>query len=333
MTNFAGNSLIMFQRFFQKYTGALRAFKPLYVINNLLNRDKLRHNRDLYKQFGLKKSIFAPINSTDFDTHSADIPWLDRPDALTQLVQHPDFHHFSAETQAQIRHFIENGFLILRGWLDNTQVAEINTEVEKLLAEQKAGFNYTGRKIMAAYEISPIINHYFRQPELLQLLDFILGKKIIPFHTINFIEGSEQRAHSDSIHMTTEPQGYLIAAWTALDDCDENNGPLFYYPKSHRLPYIMSPDYDSGSTKLLLGKDNNRQYEDRIEMLIREKQLKKAYFYAKKGDILLWHANLIHGGSPILEKGRTRKSMVAHYFTEGVLCYHEMSQRPALIKT
>ncbi len=321
----------MFQRFFQKYTGILRAFKPLYVIHNFLNRDKLRHNRPLYKQFGLKKSIFAPINSADFEKHSDDIPWLDRPDALEKLSQHPDFQCFTPEIQAQICHFIENGYLILRGWLDNEQVTEINAEVEKLLVEQKASFNYTGRKIMAAYEISPIINHYFRQPELLHLLNFMMGKKIIPFHTINFIEGSEQRAHSDSIHMTTEPQGYLIAAWTALDDCDTHNGPLFYYPKSHRLPYLMSSDYDSGTSKLLLGKDNNRQYENRIETLLKETQLEKEYFYAKKGDILLWHANLIHGGSPILQKGTTRKSMVAHYFTEGVLCYHEMSQRPALI--
>jgi ectoine hydroxylase len=323
----------MLQRFFQKYTGALRAFKPLYVINNFLNRDKLRHNRSLYEQYGLQKSIFSSINSTDFDQHSTDIPWLDRPDALEALPNNPAFSSFSPEIQAQIRHFIENGYLILRGWLDEGQVTEINTEVDRLLAEQKAGFNYTGRKIMAAYEISPIINHYFRQAGLLRLLDFMMGKKIVPFHTINFIEGSEQRAHSDSIHMTTEPQGYLIATWTALDDCDAHNGPLFYYPKSHRLPYLMSDAYDSGSTKLLLGKDNNRKYEDRIEALLQEKQLEKQYFYAKKGDILLWHANLIHGGSPILKKGTTRKSMVAHYFTEGVICYHEMSQRPALIKT
>ena len=38
------------------------------------------------------------------------------------------------------------------------------------------------------------------------------------------------------------------------------------------------------------------------------------------------------GGSPITRPGATRKSMVCHYFVEGVICYHEMSQRPALMK-
>jgi hypothetical protein len=59
--------------------------------------------------------------------------------------------------------------------------------------------------------------------------------------------------------------------------------------------------------------------------------LQKEYFYAKTGDLLLWHANLLHGGERIKEEGRTRKSMVAHYFAKDVLCYHEISQRPAML--
>jgi hypothetical protein len=34
---------------------------------------------------------------------------------------------------------------------------------------------------------------------------------------------------------------------------------------------------------------------------------------------------------PVKQEGSTRKSMVAHYFAEGVICYHEISQRPALV--
>ena len=52
---------------------------------------------------------------------------------------------------------------------------------------------------------------------------------------------------------------------------------------------------------------------------------------AKKGDVLVWHANLLHGGMPVVHPALTRKSMVAHYFAEGVICYHEISQRPAVM--
>jgi ectoine hydroxylase len=321
----------MLQRFFQRYTGLLRAFKPLYILNNILNRSKLQHNKSLYQKYGFKKSIYEPICNADFKEHNPEIPWIDQPDALEKIMQHADFEHFTPDVQQQILHFVENGYMILRGWLSPEKVDDINADIDRLLQSGKTDFNFTGRKIMAAFNQSDIINHYFRQPEMLHLLSFLLGKKALPFHTINFLEGSEQRAHSDSIHMTTEPEGYLIATWTALEDCTDENGPLFYYPKSHRLPFIMSNNFDSGSSRWLLGAESNKRYEDKIEAVIQNNTFLKEYFYAKKGDVLIWHANLIHGGSPIKTKGTTRKSMVAHYFAEGVICYHELTQRPALI--
>ena len=157
-----------------------------------------------------------------------------------------------------------------------------------------------------------------------------MGKEIIPFHTIHFLEGSEQRAHSDSIHMSTEPEGYLIASWTALEATDQNNGPLFFYPGSHRLPYISCLDYESGNSKWRIG-GRYRKYEDKIQEIISTQNFDKKYFYADPGDVLIWHANLLHGGDSIKESERTRKSMVAHYFCEDVVCYHEITQRPAFL--
>ncbi len=319
------------QRIFNKYTGSLRSLRAVYYINNVLNARKLQHNAELYKKHGLKKSIFESISSHDFKEQVGEIPWLDRPDALQRLKKHPEFQDFDADTQAQLIQWLDNGFLILKGFYNKEDVRKINGEVDRLLAEQKTDFNYTGRKIMDAYRISPLINDYFRNPRMIKLLNFIMGQTIHPFQTINFIEGTEQKAHSDFIHMTSEPKGYLIASWTALEDTNEGNGPLFYYPGSHKLPYILSNDFESGNSRWKLGYNSYKRYEDRIADFIEEHQLKKEYFFAESGDVLLWHANLLHGGSPIMQKGSTRKSMVSHYFCEGIICYHEISQRPAML--
>lgn len=321
------------QRIFQKYTGQLRNLKAVYVLNNLLNADRLQHNRSLYRRFGLRKSIFSPLGSQDFGAqHHPDIPWLDQPGALDLLEQNADFQQFSPEWQQLIRQFVERGYLVLNEFFPPETTTALNAEVDQLVAAGKAGYNYTGRKIFNLFETSRLADEqFFRHPELLRLLSFLLGKKVIPFQTLNFTLGSEQRAHSDSIHMTTEPPGYLIATWIALEDCSPDGGPLFYYPGSHRLPYVMGEDYDAGNTALTIGSDSNRRYEDKIASLIAEKGLKKEVFLAKRGDVLIWHANLLHGGSPINRPGTTRKSMVCHYFAEGVICYHEISQRPALM--
>ncbi|MEZ5041940.1 MAG: phytanoyl-CoA dioxygenase family protein [Saprospiraceae bacterium] len=323
--------MVSLNKIFRKYTGVLRQFKVLYMVNNWLNRNQLQHNKALYKQYGVNKSILSSIGSQDFTPPHPDIPWLDQPNAKQKLRAHPSFNDFSKDIQTAIEGFIEDGYLILPGFFDTEAVAALNEDVDRLLQQQTLDFNYTGRKIMESFKVSPVANTFFREPRLLKLLSFIMGKKIIPFHTINFIEGSEQRPHSDSIHMTTEPQGYLIAAWIALEDIGPDQGPLTFYPGSHRLPYLTTQDYPSGHSRWLLGEFANERFEDKVAEIIKEQGFQARTFLAQKGDVLLWHANLLHGGSAITRPGATRKSMVAHYFCEGVICYHEISQRPALL--
>jgi hypothetical protein len=59
--------------------------------------------------------------------------------------------------------------------------------------------------------------------------------------------------------------------------------------------------------------------------LIAENGLKPEYFLAKRGDVLIWHANLLHGGSPRQNTLRTRKALVCHFFAKGCVCYHDYS--------
>ena len=324
--------MALLNQIFKKYTGILRQFKAVYVLNNFLNGKKLAHNKALYDKYGLKKSIYAPIGKADFSQPQPDIPWLDRPNALQALEQHPTFKEWPATIQTELRRFVTDGYMIVKNFFADENVERLNEEIDQLLQDRSIDFNYTGRKLMESFRVSPMADTFFRNRQLLRLLQFIMGKPVIPFQTINFIRGSEQQAHSDSIHMTTEPQGYLIAVWIALEDIGPDQGPLEYYPGSHRLPFISTRDYPSGNTSWTIGKESNKRYEEKMAQVVNEQKLEAQTFLAQKGDILIWHANLIHGGQAITREGATRKSMVAHYFCEDFICYHEMSQRPALIE-
>jgi ectoine hydroxylase-related dioxygenase (phytanoyl-CoA dioxygenase family) len=130
--------------------------------------------------------------------------------------------------------------------------------------------------------------------------------------------------------MTTFPLGYLIAVWIALEDITPGCGPLFYYKGSHKLPYVLNNNYDHGGNYFLLGKDAYKKYENAIAAVIETNELKKEIFIAKKGDIFIWHANILHGGEKIQLPSSSRKSMVLHFFTEEAICYHEITQRPAI---
>ena len=109
-----------------------------------------------------------------------------------------------------------------------------------------------------------------------------MGRKAIPFQTINFVTGSQQHAHSDSIHMTTYPLGYLIAIWIALEDITEDSGPLSYFPGSHKLPYLLNDGYERGGNVFTVGADSNYlKYEEKIGEIMQSKQLPKKVFTAK----------------------------------------------------
>ncbi|MFN4079807.1 MAG: phytanoyl-CoA dioxygenase family protein [Saprospiraceae bacterium] len=324
----------MLQRYFERYTGLMRAWKGTYVINNILNLRALRRNASLYSRYGLRKSILAPLSRADFPESHPDIPWLDRPDAERLLSAHSAFQAMTPDMQQKVRQFVREGYLVLENFFPKNDCEALNAEVDQLLKIGAVGFNYTRRKIFNLWEKSELArNGFFKKLELLEILSFLLGKPVIPFQSLNFVEGSEQRAHSDSIHMSTWPEGYLIAVWIALEEAGERNGALVYYPGSHRLPYLSGRDYPSGNTRFWIGAESNRRYEDKIAGLIDQHGLKPRVFRAQTGDALIWHANLIHGGLPIREADATRRSMVCHYYAEDAICYHEMSQRPAIIRT
>jgi ectoine hydroxylase len=307
----------------------LKKYKPVHWIHNLIHYRSLLHNKAAFKKYHLHKPVIASISSKDFPDKESRA-WLDTGHSA-ELVRAKDrFSDFKKDEQEQLLSWSDKGYIILDKFLDESIVQTILKETDKLVSRHKLHPTHDN-KLMFANRISAEIHKITYDQRLIDLLSFILDKEVVPFQTINFIQGSNQRAHSDSIHMTTYPLGYLIAVWVALEDTNEDNGPLFYYPGSHRLPYLLNGDFNEGATALALGKKVYTDYEDRLSALILEKQLEKKVFLAKKGDVFIWHANLIHGGMPVLNPRLTRKSMVIHYYARDVIKYHEITERPALL--
>jgi ectoine hydroxylase-related dioxygenase (phytanoyl-CoA dioxygenase family) len=131
--------------------------------------------------------------------------------------------------------------------------------------------------------------------------------------------------------MTTYPLGYLAAAWIALEPMTPDNGPLVYYPGSHRLPYLLNNGYDHGGSTFTIGEDAYARYEREIAREIEQEHFTPHEFIAQPGDVLIWHANLLHGGKRITTPNASRKSMAIHFFADDVVCYHELTQRSAMI--
>jgi phytanoyl-CoA hydroxylase len=307
-----------------------KRLKFAYSVYNLFHRAELRYNEELYKKLGLKKRYFSPVSSNCF-------VGLDesRINATQQKEQNLAscrlFNHLAKSDQENLLAFEKNGCSIIKNFISEEQADEVNGEIDSLLKNKQVKFSY-GNKIRFAFHVSPVLQKIANNPDFKQLLGVLLGGDPVLFQSTNFITGSEQASHSDSIHFTTYPLGGLIAVWIALEDITTENGPLHYYPGSHKLPYYLNADYGNEGTRFFIGRKSSADYEEMIRKKIAEQQMEQVKFLAKKGDLLLWHANLVHGGDAHQDKTKTRKSVVFHYFKENTICYHEITQRPALIK-
>jgi ectoine hydroxylase len=308
----------------------LRRYKFIHWIYNLFHYKALLHNREAYRKYNIEKPLFSSISSRDFPDKKSRA-WLDQGLSENLVSGKEAFHRFPSSIQEQLLSWSENGFMIIPNYFSESQVGIINGEIDTLIRRKKLR-RTSDNKLMFANRNSSLIRKNINAKRITDILDFILDKKVVPFQTINFLHGSGQRAHSDSIHMTTYPLGYLIAVWVALEDITMNNGPLFYYPGSHRLPYLLNPGFNEGESLFRLGKMEYTNYEDVLEESIQKHGFEKKIFLANKGDLFIWHANLVHGGLPVADPHSTRKSMVVHYYAKDVIKYHEITERPSVLK-
>jgi ectoine hydroxylase-related dioxygenase (phytanoyl-CoA dioxygenase family) len=120
--------------------------------------------------------------------------------------------------------------------------------------------------------------------------------------------------------------GQLAAAWIPLEDIQAEAGPLVYYKGSH-LPDQLG-FYDWGQGSILASRDADSSifagYTKHLEEIVRSRGLQPSIFLPKRGDLLIWHGALIHGGTPMLNPGLTRRSFICHYTS---MASHKQAQR------
>jgi hypothetical protein len=226
-------------------------------------------------------------------------PWFLSPGFEREIAE----RGLDPETEAIVRSFALNGYVIL----DDLGIDDFDSfadQVESDLEPLHEGARYN--RIMDAWTVSEPIRRLATSPKILGLLETMYGRRPIPFQTLNFLRGSQQHTHSDAYHFHSYPKHFMCGVWVAFEDVDDDNGPLNYYPGSHRLP-----DYD------FLCPSREGVLHDYVDELIPRVGLTKELGYLRRGQALIWAANLLHGGEPVRKPDHTRKSQVTHCYFDG----------------
>jgi len=252
-----------------------------------------------------------------------DIPWIESP-FFNQLLE---TSNYTEEEKTFLKDYNEKGYIVIDLELTDEYIDSllqgVFDEIEKL-PTQDSRYHYSeSPRIFEGWRTNPHILELARHPKILSTLELLYGKKAIPFQTINFLYGSNQPLHQDSIHFYTQPERWMVGTWTALQDITEECGPLNIVPGSHKWPHYNFQNLNLPQAKFGEQFSNYHEYENFLVYLVDSMDGERKKWLGKKGQCLIWASNLLHGGAPIFNPKSTRYAQATHFYFEE--CNHYYS--------
>lgn len=151
--------------------------------------------------------------------------------------------------------------------------------------------------------------------EVCQFLELVFREAPTVLQSLTFSKGSQQPIHVDYPYVNAQScLPFMAASWTPLEDIHPESGPLAYYPGGHKMAITGMFDWGNGSiVKKTDSQHTSMQFADYLKEKMRLANIQPHTYCPKKGDVLIWHANLPHEGTAIVDKTLTRHSLVTHY--------------------
>lgn len=245
------------------------------------------------------------------------LPWTESPFFAEDLEN----AQLSAEDKAFVKHFAEEGYVIFDTNIPHALIDDIVKDLQPHFDKITDG----NIRVQDAWQFNEKVRQVASLELIFEKLRLLYRREPLPFQTLNFPVGTQQKTHSDMIHFNSIPERFMCGVWVAFEDINAENGPLHYYPQSHKLPFYDMIDIGvKGSDNIETKKAMMAYVEDYeifIEKMIQALQLKKSTLDIKKGQAMIWSANLLHGGEKILRPGASRHSQVTHYYFEDCMYF------------
>ena len=223
------------------------------------------------------------------------------------------------DVTANVAQYQRDGYTIVRGLFSQAEVAAyIDHFMEMRKAESLPG-DFAGVPIAGddnntpdPLQQYPRMIHMHRWDEqalnwmidnrIDQVLTALLGSSPYAVQTMLYFKppgARGQALHQDQYYLRVQP-GTCMAAWLALDDCDEANGCMQVVPGSHELPLLCT-----------VPADTTQSFTDVTVPL--PEGMSSVPVLMKAGDVFFFNGQMIHGSYPNTSSNRFRRSMIGHY--------------------
>lgn len=260
--------------------------------------------------------------------------WVDQPGAEERIDGWRRRGEIDGEQAEKLRSFVERGYLTFDAGLPPRLYDELAADVDRMWTERPADLAYSPEgplrsmahadsardrrpsyRIADLYSHSPAARELYLWPAIFSYVERLLGQPAVATQSLYFEFGSQQPLHRDPVFVQTRPASHLVAAWVALEDVSPESGPLVYVPGSHRLPYYQFSPGDHRFDQSRFGDLDAKAMADFDTEQVRRHGLSGETLLCRRGEVLIWHSSLLHGGSVVIDPRRTRRSFVIHFST------------------
>ncbi len=227
-------------------------------------------------------------------------------------------------TDEQVRHFVDQGFLVVPGLVSATDVQRLRDDAAAIArghypceSIKPMPSDYTDTQVLEnllcihqPHYISPVMREFVTHAGISTVLSRIIAAHLPHWdgsvkcmQSMLFIKppGKQGQAwHQDEIYIPTRDRS-LAGAWIALDDATEANGCLRVIPGSHRSGYLY-PQREHKNPKEFDFAPESFGFDEADEQLVE----------VKAGSVVFFNGYLLHRS----KKNRSdiyRRALVSHY--------------------
>ena len=157
-------------------------------------------------------------------------------------------------------------------------------------------------RLMMPHRFDDTSLQWLVEPRLNQWMTALLGTEPYAVQTMVYYKpaGSRGQAlHQDQFYLRVNP-GTCMAAWMALDDCDEENGCLQVVPGTQDIPVLCSKEADLSTSFT----------SDTVDL---PAGMTPVPVVMKAGDVLFFNGQVVHGSFPNTSRDRFRRALIGHY--------------------
>lgn len=209
----------------------------------------------------------------------------------------------------------ENGFVLVNSLLPSDEVQAIRARFEEIWFEGVPGyferradgyfnnFDKSYPRVIHPHRFDPLSRRYLLEPRITGIVGLLLDDEPVAAQTMYYWKppGTKGQApHQDNLYLKAEDQAGCIAAWVAIDACDEENGCLIVVPGTNKLDLACPGEADetfSFSTHHVATPEGYSEVAMKMS----------------PGDVLFFGGHTVHGSGPNVSQDRCRRSFICHY--------------------